>query len=223
MSRSKWFGLLALVFSGLNPLALSAASISPGDLVISEVMANPSAVSDFNGEWFELHNLSGNSLDLNGITMSDDDTDLHVVDFGGPLIINPNDYLVFGRNGNTSSNGGYAADYVYSGFTLSNGSDEIILSTGSVEIVRLEYTSGFSETGVSRELAGTVGFLLDGTDYALSTSPYGDGDLGTPGVAGGSSWTLVTTPVPVPAAVWLFGTGLVGLMGVVRRRSGTTM
>jgi len=219
MSRVKWFGLLALVFSGLNPLALSAASISPGDLVISEVMANPSAVSDFNGEWFELHNLSGNSLDLNGITMSDDDTDLHVVDFGGPLIINPNDYLVFGRSGNTSLNGGYAADYVYSGFTLSNGSDEIIFSAGGVEIIRLEYTFGFAAAGVSMELSGTVGLPLGGVDYALSVTPYGDGDFGTPGVAGESSWVLAAKPVPVPAAIWLLGSGLAGLLGVVGRRA----
>ncbi len=29
----------------------------------------------------------------------------------------------------------------------------------------------------------------------------------------------VTNPVPVPAAVWLFGSGLLGLLGVVRKRS----
>ena len=28
------------------------------------------------------------------------------------------------------------------------------------------------------------------------------------------------SPVPVPAAVWLFGSGLLGLVGVARRRKG---
>ncbi|MCP3669094.1 MAG: lamin tail domain-containing protein [Gammaproteobacteria bacterium] len=221
MDGSKLLGLLALMFTITNPLKLSAASISPGDLIISEVMANPAAVSDANGEWFEIYNLTGNSLDLNGITLSDSGSNLHVVDFAGPLTISSHDYLVFGRGGVASANGGYAADYVYSDFTLSNSSDDIILSAGGVEIVRLEYASGFAVAGVSRELTGTVGPLLDGVDYVLSISPYGDGDIGTPGAAGDSSWTQTPKPVPVPAAIWLLGSGLVGLLGVVGRRDKT--
>jgi hypothetical protein len=37
-------------------------------------------------------------------------------------------------------------------------------------------------------------------------------DTGTPGGCAG------TAPIPVPAAVWLFGSGLMGLVGVARRR-----
>ena len=32
------------------------------------------------------------------------------------------------------------------------------------------------------------------------------------------SWSLDITPVPVPAAVWLFGSGLIGLVGIARRK-----
>lgn len=34
----------------------------------------------------------------------------------------------------------------------------------------------------------------------------------------GSSYSMTITAVPVPAAVWLFGSGLLGLVGVARRK-----
>lgn len=35
----------------------------------------------------------------------------------------------------------------------------------------------------------------------------------------GSSYSMTVTAVPVPAAVWLFGSGLLGLIGVARRKA----
>jgi hypothetical protein len=36
--------------------------------------------------------------------------------------------------------------------------------------------------------------------------------------SGNSLTVLSVNPVPVPAAVWLFGSGLIGLIGIVRRK-----
>jgi hypothetical protein len=37
------------------------------------------------------------------------------------------------------------------------------------------------------------------------------------------NYNFITTPVPVPAAVWLFGSGLLGLIGVARRKQATSV
>lgn len=214
MNTIRLFVFIFLVF----PPFISAASITPGDLIISEVMANPAAVSDTAGEWFELHNLTGNSLDLDGLTISDNGSNLHVIDSGGSISIDPFGYLILGKSSDSSANGGYTADYVFSSFTLSNVEDEIIISNAGVEIVRLEYTSGFAVAGKSQELSGTVGFALDNSNYVSSVSIYGSGDYGTPGLEGDASWRLDVRPVPVPAAVWLFGSGLVWLFGLKKKR-----
>jgi len=34
----------------------------------------------------------------------------------------------------------------------------------------------------------------------------------------GGSESFVNNPVPVPAAIWLFGSGLLGLVGIARRK-----
>ncbi len=206
------------IFLVLSPLA-SASTIAPGDLIITEVMANPAAASDTTGEWFELHNLTGNSLNLDGLTLSDSSSNLHVINNGGSLSIDPFGYLVLGRSSDKTVNGGYTPDYVYANFVLSNSSDQIIISSAGVEIVRLEYSTGFAVAGKSQELTGTVvGFALDNTNFTSSVNNFGDGDYGTPGQAGASSWKLDASPVPLPAAFWLFTSGVVWLIGIVKKR-----
>ncbi len=36
--------------------------------------------------------------------------------------------------------------------------------------------------------------------------------------ASGADYRYATAPVPLPAAVWLFGSGLLGLIGIARRK-----
>lgn len=62
------------------------------------------------------------------------------------------------------------------------------------------------------------------TGWTLTaTDPDGDGVPGTPQVDGpfmgiSAAISLTTAPVPVPAAVWLFGSGLIGLFGFAKSR-----
>jgi hypothetical protein len=180
-------------------------------------MADPSSVYDMDGEWFELHNMTNRSLNLDGLILKDEGYNYHVIDNGGSLIIEPFGYLVLGRNGDPTTNGGYTPDYVYSNFALSNEQDEIIIYSLGTEIVRLEYSKGFAVEGKSQELSGMVSFPLDNKDYTSSISSYGLGDLGTPGVAGDSSWKIQVHTVPIPTALWLFGSALLGIVGIKKR------
>lgn len=189
-----------------------ATSIQIGDLLISEVMANPNAVSDSNGEWFEIFNASANSIDLNGLTISDDDSNSHTINAGGSLFITPGEYFVLGNNGNITSNGGYFANYVYSGFSLSNSSDQLIIQENNFEIARLEYTgSPFGVSGFSAEILNQT---INPDQTAYGTTPnelafqYGDGDFGTPGTSG-SLILSSNAPVPIPGAIWLFASALI--------------
>jgi len=68
------------------------------------------------------------------------------------------------------------------------------------------------------------------TGYALNTSlawyflfPTGSQDVGIKSATGSYAWAVHAgdvgaSAVPVPTAVWLFGSGLLGLIGVARRK-----
>ncbi|MDQ1362148.1 MAG: hypothetical protein QG652_8, partial [Pseudomonadota bacterium] len=134
----------------------------------------------------------------------------------GTATIAAGDYFVLARSGNSAINGGFTADYVYSNFSLNNGTDQIVLSFNTTELLRLDYSSaGFSAAGRSMELTATP---MTDASYSLTDSgfTYGLGDIGTPGAAG--SFTPPAA-VPLPAAAWLFGSGLAGLIGIGRKRS----
>jgi hypothetical protein len=81
------FGILfsLIIYSGhVNAILVS-------DLLISEVMANPSALPDARGEWFELYNPTDHEINLRGIWIGDDGLDSHKIETD--LLILPSEYL----------------------------------------------------------------------------------------------------------------------------------
>jgi hypothetical protein len=176
------FVLVLLLGTGL-PVAAA-----PGDIVINEIMQNPAVVGDNAGEWLELYNTTGSAIDINGWTIADAGADSHVINNGGPLLIPAGGFLVLGNNTDSGTNGGVTVAYSYGGsWFLANADDEVILSDGSLtEIDRVEYDGGpnFPDpTGASMALIDTSLDNNVGANWCEASTPYGDGDLGTPGAA----------------------------------------
>ena len=156
------------------------------NIVITEIMVNPAAVSDSYGEWFEIYNNDTIAIDLAGWRIADSEDDLHELQTVSiEFYIIPGDYLVLGRNADSAENGGYNADYEYWGFQLSNSSDEIFLIDDEGRIVdEIEYTSSFPfSSGASMYLRNVEFDNAVDTSWAMSETPFGDGDYGTPGRA----------------------------------------
>ena len=163
--------------------------LSAGDLIVSEVMQNPAAVTDSYGEWFEVYNTTAIDITIcESWLFEDDDGDSFSLAGGYTVEVLAGDYAVLGRYDSTSVNGGVTVDYAYAtGMQLANGSDELVLVHDGSEVDRIEWDDGATfpdPNGKSMTLDPT---LLDATsnddggNWCSATSTYGDGDEGTPG------------------------------------------
>lgn len=155
-------------------------------IVISEIMINPSAVSDSYGEWFEVVNMTDMTIDLQGWTIKDGDENGHIINnIGNTLLISSGEYIVLSRNNDFSINGGLISDYVYEGISFSNSEDAILLMNVEGEIIdEVQYTNSWPIlSGSSIEIHDLNLNNNDNFNWFSATSIYGDGDFGTPGIS----------------------------------------
>ncbi|HEX9825783.1 MAG TPA: lamin tail domain-containing protein [Flavobacteriaceae bacterium] len=167
-------------FSVLNP-----CSSNVGDIIINEIMQNPSAVLDSDGEWFEVYNTTGSPIDINGWTISDSGSNSHTI--SSSLIVPANGYAVLGNNSDSGTNGGVTVNYQYTSFTLANGADSVILTCSGNIIDQVAYDGGTiwpDPNGASMALSTTAMNSTDndnGANWGTATTDIGSGDFGTPG------------------------------------------
>lgn len=173
-------------------LALSSPPQS-GQVVVTEFMKDPTAVSDAHGEWIEIWNALSWRCNLDGWTLSDDAGNSHTLNAGGTtaLIMRPGQRFVLGIDGNPATNGGVTVNYVYSGFTLSNSSaDQIILSKADgtlvdrVEFDNVNYPHTPGRSIQLNENYRTVYYNDDPGEWCHSQSQWDptNPDTGTPGM-----------------------------------------
>ena len=156
----------------------------PGQVVITEIMQNPHAVTDQHGEWIEVMNISDEALSLEGVRLRDAGDDSHLI--AGPLVIAPGAYALLASSVDLGV--GITADYVWTNFYLGNASDTIALEVSGELIDAVAYDGGPlwpDPTGASMALdpaAIDAGWNDDGARWCAGVIFYGAGDLGTPGV-----------------------------------------
>jgi hypothetical protein len=179
-----------------GPVPPDGSTTAP-KVVVTEIMADPSAsgtVTDTNGEWFELYNAGSTTVNLKNWQITDQpgsSQNAHTI--GADLLIQPGQYVVLTRNGNTSVNGGVTSAYTYSSFFLANGTDEIFLYDNNGNLIdKVEYgVTGWPAvpTGASLSLKNPSMDNNVGANWCpetacwLSTTPC---DKGTPGAAAGT-------------------------------------
>ena len=119
---------------------------------------------------------------------------------------------------------------LFSGETIFTESFEIT-EAGSylATLTDFEFPSAMEETGMNITTASEMpGSLLAPGSFTFEATP-GDYFLSFFGFADASSSTMLgqygievrmteMPEIPIPAAVWLFGSGLLGLIGIARRR-----
>lgn len=193
--RSLMFGFGATVAIAAPTAPTPIVSPLAGQLVINEFLADPNAVSDGNGEWFEIYNRGSVAVDLRKFRIASANDAGHVI--ASSVIVPTGGYVVLGRNASSATNGGATIAYSYgASITLGNTNDWISLrDSAGATVDSVRYTSttrgvawGMKDASLNHSAVGT-------TNWALQTSVFGAGDKGTPGAVNNGS--IVRQPLVV--------------------------
>ncbi|MEX1361954.1 MAG: lamin tail domain-containing protein [Nannocystaceae bacterium] len=161
----------------------------PGELVISELMPNPDLVTDDDGEWLELTNVSAGPVDIEGCVLYDASTDEDFIDSGMPIVVPPGGAVVLAKTVDPALNGGIAGvPYAFgSSYSLVNTGDEIRLECAGAVVDQVVYLDTWPfGAGVAVQLdAGSLDATANDVagSWCAAMAVYGVGDLGTPGQA----------------------------------------
>jgi hypothetical protein len=183
----------------VQELSVSGNNVSEGfisplekiDVIITEIMQNPDAVSDANGEYFEVYNPTKSAINLRGWTIKDDlvDATPHVI--ASDVIVLSDDFVVLARNSVIASNGNVLVDYQYTNTNLDNTADVLILEDGENTQKDITFYDGGTvwpnSVGASMEYIGSnVQDNNDGNLWAAAKNSEGIDapDLGSPGTDG---------------------------------------
>jgi cysteine-rich repeat protein len=169
-----------------------------GDLVITEMLFNPAAVSDAIGEWFEVYNASAQTIDLRGLLITSattgvPDGETIVIDGGAPIEVPSKGYVVLGNLSDMTMNGGVAVAFAYgTKITMANSNlDDIRLYIDTTPPLLLD-AAGYTKANSGAAAYSGASFSLNPTalsatandlpaSWCAAKTVFGAGDKGTPG------------------------------------------
>ncbi|MBI5548252.1 MAG: lamin tail domain-containing protein [Deltaproteobacteria bacterium] len=174
----------------LNQGCEAVAAPVAQDLLITEVMANPS-VADEARKWIEIRNLSDHRLNLAGLVLEEATGTVKTFTLPStPLLVDSGDYFVIGGSIDPLQNGGAAVDLAWeSPFTIAAAAGDLSIKSGSDVLEHLVWDARFpSDSGEAMNLSSRL--LVKGVSehpwYWCGATDFiagGSGDKGTPGGA----------------------------------------
>ncbi len=121
--------------------------------------------------------------------------------------------IISGSRVNTNPGGAYAQTILSNPFLLTEGSTSINLLLQAYNSWGLEYLNQGENVTSSIDFSNTAKIIgIEGFDSAGNS-------VVITSATGQSGTNYLLSAVPVPAAVWLFGSGLIGLISIARRKN----
>jgi hypothetical protein len=169
---------------GTLRLSIDVQSQPEPGLVITELMKNPDAVSDSDGEWFELTNTSSSPVDLQGCVLTRDDKETTI---SSELSVASGQSVVLA----SSDAPGFVPDAVYGSLTLPNTTAFVLsvscggklLDSIAVDPTQVPNASGHSLSLDPAWLSPSAND--DPRGWCDAVEQYGE-DFGTPGAPNSS-------------------------------------
>lgn len=157
-----------MCFDGNTPRKIRHPSAE--HVQITEWMANPSVVSNRDGEWIEVH--FATAVDLNDLVWSDLTGARTSIERDDCMTVPAGGFAVFARNRHADENGGLPFTHGELGISLNNTDELISIGVDGIVLDSIAYEE--SRSGIATQI-DEQGSICD------AVTPYGDGDLGTPG------------------------------------------
>lgn len=218
--------MIAMMFT---LVLMSAPQAARADLIISEIYGGGGSAAGpyFTNDYVQLYNSGATDIVLNGYSLQYASA-TNTTTFGSSYVhvlsgtIKANSYFLIQESG-TGSAGATHSDPAYD---LTGGTLALSNSAGKLALFNTGYVPGISTTSGTIGVNGLVDFVGygNGANFTLYNKMTNNLTINTAAIRTTSAGNTIfidgaptVSPTPIPAAAWLFGSGLAGLVGLRRR------